>query len=260
MTRILIAGGTGALGSDVVAKLKTTAHHIRVLSRQPAPAGSTFEWAQADTITGEGLAEALAGIDIVVNCTGNPRDAYQTDVLGVKRLAQMAKEARVRNFFHISIVGIEHSAAPFYQNKVKAEAAIIESGVPYSILRVVQFHGLLHFALSKIEAVPEGYALPIAHDAQFQTIDTRDVAEYMLPLLANPAGRLADLGGPEILRVDEMARVYLAAQGIENPIFVDSPNKFFGTDSDEDFRRGMNTVPGNRYGKITWADYVREKR
>jgi uncharacterized protein YbjT (DUF2867 family) len=257
MTRILVAGGTGALGRDVVARLRKDAYLTRVLSRSAGEGG--VEWARGDIVTGEGLGEALAGVEIVVNCAGNPRDAYQTDVLGVKRLAEMAKAAGVRHFFHISIVGIEHSGAAFYQNKVKAEAAVIESGVPYSILRVVQFHSLLRFALSRIEVVPEGYALPIARDAQFQTIDTRDVAEYLLPLLTTPAGRLADLGGPEVLRLEAMARVYLAARGVENPVFIESPNKFFSALIEEDFRRGANTAPDNAYGRITWGDYVREQ-
>jgi len=260
MPRILVAGGTGALGSDLVARLKNSDYQVRVLSRQPAPADTSIEWAQGDTITGEGLDAALAGVDVVANCTGNPRDAYQTDVLGVKRLAEMSKSAKIPHFFHISIVGIEHFDVPFYRNKVEAETAIINSGAPYSILRVVQFHGLLHVALSKIEAVPEGYALPIAPDAHFQTIDTHDVADYMLPLLANPAGRLTDLGGPEILRVADMARTYLAARGVENPTFVASPNKFFSPSAEDAYRQGVNTVPSNRYGKITWADYVRARR
>ena len=259
MARILVAGGTGALGRDVVAKLRTTEHRIRILSRKTAPVDSSIEWARGDIITGDGLAKALADVNIVVNCTGDAQNAYVTDVLGVKRLAEMAKQARVQHFFHISIVGIDRIDVEFYHHKVSAEAVVLDSEIPYSILRVTQFHTLLDTALSKIEAVPEGYALPVAHDAQFQVIDTRDVAEYMLPLLDDPAGRLPDLGGPEILRVDEMARLYLAARGIENPTFVDSPNKFFSVVSDEAFRQEINTVPDNRYGKITWADYVREK-
>ncbi len=261
MARILVAGGTGALGSDVVAMLRNTDHRIRILSRKTAPTDSSIEWARGDIITGDGLANALLDVNIVVNCTGDAQNAYVTDVLGVKRLAEMAKVARVQHFFHISIVGIEQIDVEFYRHKVSAEAAVADSEVPYSILRVTQFHNLLYTALSKIEGVPEGYALPIAHDAQFQVIDTRDVADYILPLLdvTHPAGRLPDLGGPEILRVEDMARVYLAARGVENPIFVDAAKGFFSAISVEAFRQGINTAPDNRYGKITWADYVREK-
>jgi uncharacterized protein YbjT (DUF2867 family) len=258
MANILVAGGTGALGSAIVAQLRASDHRIRILSRKTAPTDSSIEWARGNIITGDGLAKALADMNVVVNCAGDAQNAYVTDVLGVKRLLEMAKQARVRHFFHISIVGVERIDVEFYRHKVSAETAVADSEIPYSILRVTQFHNLLDTAFAKIEAVPEGYALPIAHDALFQVIDTRDVAEYLLPLLDHPAGRLPDLGGPEILRVEDMARVYLAARGIENPTFVDSPKKFFSAVSDEAFRQGINTVPGNRYGKITWADYARE--
>lgn len=262
MTRILVTGGTGALGSALVKFLLTTDHQIRLLSRKPAPANLDphLEWAQGDVLTGDGLEAALSGVNIVANCVGDARNAYETDVLGVQRLAEASVQAGVQHFFHISIAGIDQIPAEFYQHKVSAENAIIESGVPHSIQRVTQFHSLLDFVMSKVRSTPDGYILPIPHDAQFQLIDTRDVAAYMLPLLtAAPAGRLLDVGGPEILRVEEIARTYLAAQGAENPMLVDGPIEVFGPVGVAAFQQGLNLVPKNRYGHITWADFIREK-
>ena len=262
MAHILVTGGTGALGSALVNFLLTTDHQIRLLSRQSAPPNldTTIEWAQGDVLTGDGLDSALAGVNIVANCVGDARNAYETDVLGVKRLAEASVKAGVQHFFHISIAGINQIPSEFYQHKVSAEAAIINSGVPYSILRVTQFHSLLDFVMSQMKTTPDGHVLPIPHDAQFQPIDTRDIAAYMLPLLAQvPAGRLQNYGGPEILRVDQIAHIYLAAQGVTNPVLVDGPIEIFGPVAVEGFRQGRNLVPDNRYGHITWADYIREK-
>ncbi len=261
MARLLVTGGTGALGSAVVNHLKSTDNSARLLSRKPAPVDldSGIEWAQGDIVSGVGLMDALKNVDIVVNCTGDAQNVYETDVLGVKRLAEAAKQAEVRHFFHISIVGIERIDLAYYRHKISAETAVIDSGVPYSIQRVTQFHTLLDFMMTKLKESPEGFILPIAHDALFQLIDTRDVAAYTAPFLtAEPVGRLPDVGGSEILRVAEIARTYLKARGIDNPAFVDPEKGFFPPSAVEAFRQGINTVPENRYGQITWADYVGE--
>lgn len=262
MTRILVTGGTGALGNALVKFLLTTDNQICLLSRKSAPTNldPNLEWVQGDVLTGDGLDTALSGVNIVANCVGNARNAYETDVLGVKRLAEASVQAGIQHFFHISIAGIDQINSEFYQHKVSAENAIINSGVPHSILRVTQFHSLLDFVMSMVRSTPDGYILPIPHDAQFQLIDTRDVAAYMLPLLtAAPAGRLLDVGGPEILQVEDITRTYLAAQGVENPALVDGPIEVFGPVGVDAFQQGLNLVPKNRYGHITWADFVREK-
>jgi uncharacterized protein YbjT (DUF2867 family) len=262
VARILVTGGTGSLGQAVVERLQQSEHTVCLLSRKAAPDDkpSSVEWVQGDIATGAGLDATLTDVDIVVNCTGNPQNVYETDVLGVKNLAVAAKHAQIKHFFHISIVGIEQIDLPYYQHKISAENAVIESGVPYSIQRVTQFHNLLDFVMSRMQVVDGVYELPIAADALFQLIDVRDVAAYIYPLLlAEPVGRLADVGGAEILRVDEIARIYLNARGITDPQFIDAASGFFPPAAVEGFRQGFNTVSNNRYGSITWADYIRSK-
>jgi uncharacterized protein YbjT (DUF2867 family) len=259
MARILVAGGTGALGSAVVQQLKLTHHTVRVLSRKAAPTDATVEWAQGDVVTGDGLDPALNGIDIVANFTGDPQNAYAADVEGVGRLAKRANIAGVRHFFHISIVGIEHMDATYYQNKVKAEAGIIASGVPYSIQRLTQFHTLMNYWMSQATPSTEGYTLRVERDVPFQPLDTRDAAAYLLPLLDAPAGRLPDAGGPEVLRMGEIARIYLAARGIQNPVLLDPEKSVFPPTTVDAMRQGVHTVRERSVGRITWAAYVREK-
>jgi len=262
MSLILVAGGTGHLGRAVVDALRATDHHVRVMSRHPAPADldPSVEWAQADVTHGDSLLGALAGVERVVNCVGNGRDAYQTDVLGVQRLAEAARDAGVAHFFHISIVGIDRIDFEYYRYKREAEADVISSGVPYSIQRVTQFHSLLDRLMQQVQRRDGGYVLPTRHDARFQLIDTRDVAAYILPLVeAAPAGQLPDVGGPEILTVDRIAQVFLRAQGVPDATLLDPANGFFSAAAVAAFREGVNTAPDNAYGKITWADYVRER-
>lgn len=261
MSRILVAGGTGSLGSAVVSKLQSTDHTVRILSQRPRPdaLNPTLEWAQGDVLSGEGLPQALAGVDVIVNCLGNPRNAFETDVLGVKRLAEIAHTAHISHFFHISIVGIEQIDLAFYGYKIEAENAVIKSGVPYSIQRLTQFHTLLDFMMSTMQVEDSRYTLPIAGDAQFQLIDTRDAADYILPLLTQPAERLPDVGGMDIQTVNELARIYLNAQGITDFELVDPEKGFFPSPAVKGFIQGFNTVPDNRFGHITWADYVRER-
>lgn len=258
MARILVAGGTGALGSAVVRQLQATDHHVRVLSRQPAPPNAPVEWAQGDVVTGDGLAAALDGIEIVANFTGDPQNAYAADVEGVGRLAEQAARSGVRHFFHVSIVGIDYMDAPYYRNKVQAEAGVIASGAPYSIQRLTQFHSLLDYWMRQAQHTPDGYVLRVERDVPFQPIDTRDAAAYLLPLLDAPAGRLPDAGGPEVLRFGEMARIYYAARGIHDPVLLDPEKSMFPPGTIDAMRRGLHTAPAQRVGRITWADYVRE--
>jgi uncharacterized protein YbjT (DUF2867 family) len=263
MARVLVAGGTGALGSAVVSRLQATDHAVRVLSRRPAPPtlGERTEWAQGDTTSGSGLADALRDVDIVVNSTGDAQNTYGTDVLGVKTLAEASADANVRHFFHISIVGIDLIDFEYYQHKLSAEAAVRESRVPYSIQRVTQFHSLLDWVMQSAEETSEGCVLPIERTALFQLIDTRDAADYVLPrVLSAPAGALEDVGGPEVLRLDEIAESFFRARGIGHADFVDPSNgQLFPPKAVEGLRKGLGTVPKHRYGTITWADYVDER-
>src|SRR5688500_4616468 len=168
MARILVAGATGALGSAVVARARRTEHAIRAMSRRPVPATAdqAVEWIQGDSTSGEGIRNAMRGVDVVVNCTGNARDAFRTDVLGVRHLAEAARDASVRHFFHVSIAGADRIVFDFYAHKIEGEAAVRASGAPFSIQRVTQFHALLDRLLQPSEARPDACLLPLPGDAR----------------------------------------------------------------------------------------------
>ncbi len=280
MKRILIAGGTGVLGRALVANLRAAGCRVRVMSRQPplltAPfsrsgsgegAGGEVEWAQADLATGAGLSAALEDTPIVIHAAtlsaATPKGLRPdylfahpriVDVDGTHRLIEQACATRVEHFLYVSIVGIDHfPQMGYYRHKVEAEQLVAASGLPWTILRATQFHQLLDGLLTATSALP---LMPLATDFQFQPIDPGEVAERIRSLVADgPIGRAPDMGGPEVLRLDDMARAWLAARGLQRRIIhLPLPDSFGGA-----FKCGDLTCPQNKYGRLTWAEWLQRK-
>jgi uncharacterized protein YbjT (DUF2867 family) len=255
MSRILITGGRGILGREIVARLKNTEHRVRVMSRRAAQPDTQVEWAQADFESGSGVPEALQAVDIIVHCASDPLKTQQVDVAGTKRLLEQAHAARVKHLIYISIVGIDRIPSfPYYKTKLAVEQIIQESSVPYSILRATQFNTLPDIFLSPLKRGFWSPVLLLHPESQFQLIDAGEVADYLLPHITEKAvGRIPDVGGPEVLRLRQIAKMWLEAQGLRRPLlFLPAPLAFR-----EGFRKGYNTIPENPYGRITWADYLR---
>jgi len=255
MSRVLITGGTGALGSEVAPRLAAAGHTVRVMSRRAAPAeGSRTEWAQAQIETGEGLAEAAAGVDAIVHCASSPfRRTREVDWGGTLRLLEAAKAVGVSHFVYISIVGIDRIPLPYYKHKLAAERLIEKSGVPYSILRAPQFFTLMDDILRNLLRFPVG-VYPAGF--KFQPIDPGEVAQRMVEVVeAGPGGRLPDIAGPEVLGARELARVWLKARG-KRRLLVPLP--LFAKVA-AGFRAGYNCAPDARYGRITWAGWLGRK-
>jgi uncharacterized protein YbjT (DUF2867 family) len=253
MTRVLVTGGAGGFGQALIPRLQNRGYTIRIMSRRPAPAGTTLEWAQADLESGAGLAAALADADVVVHAATSPaRHTQQIDVEGTRRLLEAAREAGIGHFAYISIVGIECVPFPYYRAKLAAEALVRSSGLPGSILRATQFHTLIDGLLRGADRLPL-FVLP--SDLKFQPIDVGEAAERMAEAVAaGPAGRLPDIGGPEVLALGAMARPWMDARGRPRRIIhLPLPGGFAAA-----LRQARNTCPDQRYGQISWADWLRE--
>src|SRR3990172_8391245 len=177
MSRVLITGGTGGLGREAAPRLAGAGATGRGMSRRAAPAeGAPTEWAQAQIETGEGLAEAVAGVDVIVHCASSPfRRTRVVDVEGTRRLLEAAKAAGVPHFVYISIVGIDRIPLGYYKHKLAAERLIEESGVPYSIQRAPQFHTLVDQIMRNLLRFPVGL-YPAGF--KFQPIDPGDGCEH----------------------------------------------------------------------------------
>ncbi|QPZ37908.1 SDR family oxidoreductase [Paramicrobacterium chengjingii] len=241
MSEILVTGGTGTLGVPTVNALRKGGHSVRVLSRQSGP-----EQVTGDLLTGAGLGDALSGVDTVVHLATS---ANAKDVDAAERLLDEAEHSGVTHIIYMSIVGIESIPLPYYRAKLDVERLLEASPVPHTILRATQFHDLLTmiFAYQKRLPwvfVPRFGAQPIAVD---------DVAVRLAELAAaEPAGRVADIGGPEKLSAEQMARQWkAAAHSTKRIVSIRLPGAIVRA-----LRERKNMVPGPRYGTQTYADYL----
>ncbi len=244
---LLVTGGTGTLGSRVVARLRGTEHDVRILSRSGRP--GTIK---GDLITGEGLEAAVEGVKTIVHCASNPlRKTHQVDVQGTERLLQAAARAGVSHFVYISIVGVDRNPFPYYRAKLEAEWTIERSPVPWTILRATQFHDFVFGMLRALDHVP--LFMPVPKGFLLQPIDVGEVASRLVELaLSEPAGRAPDVGGPEVSAFADLARSYLKAAGRRGKVVeVPVPGK-----TARAFRQGAHLVPDHSYSKITWEEHL----
>jgi uncharacterized protein YbjT (DUF2867 family) len=209
--KVAVVGGTGVLGKLVVAELAARGDEVLALSRKPGrtvPEGVSHR--RVDLTTGEGLAEALAGVEVVVDASSSstPRRAAPVLVEGTQRLLRAGAEAGARHYVGVSIVGCERVPIAYYKVKVKQEEAIAAGAIPWSLLRATQFHTLID-SLFRQDA---RFGVVRSGSARFQPIDPSLVAERMAGAAhAEPAGRLPDIAGPAVLTLSELAKAWRRA-------------------------------------------------
>lgn len=253
MAHILVTGGTGVLGREVVARLAANGHTVRIMSRSASrlQPGSPMEWAQADFATGQGLIEAVRHVDIIVNCVSNLFQKKAVDIEGTALLMQHAKAAGISHVVHISIVGIDRSPFSYYKAKLAAEKAVESGGIPWTVLRTTQFYNFIDMLLQPLKRTPFIGLLPT--DFTLQPLDVGEVADRLVTCVDQPpAGMLPEMGGPEIWRLGDMAKIWLEAQGLRR-LIVHLP---LPGGAAEAFRNGSITTPDHRDGKITWPEWV----
>lgn len=245
-SKILVTGGTGSLGSLVVGRLRAGGCNVQPLSRSERP-GTV----KGDLLTGEGLKQAVEGIDVIIHCASKPSNPRQVDVEGTKRLLQVAERAGVSHIVFVSIVGVERNTFyPYYGMKLEVEQMIEHASIPWTILRATQFHEFVFrliqsLARLPVMIMPKGFLL--------QPIQAGEVAARLVELaLSAPAGRVPDIGGPEVWMAAELARAYFKITGrqwriVEVPI----PGKMA-----QAFRTGAQLCPDHKYGRIRWEEFL----
>jgi uncharacterized protein YbjT (DUF2867 family) len=205
---ILVTGGTGTLGREVVTALRAAGHRPRVASRRPRPGEvRAAEWATVDWKTGAGLAEAVAGVDAIVHCAGEYRGN------GVDRaLLRHAKLAGGDpHLVYISIVGVDRIPYGYYAVKYAAERLVEASGLPWTVLRATQFHNLVDSVFGVLAKAP---VLLLPAGLECQPVEVTEVAARLAGLAAGPAaGRVADLGGPEVRDARSLGGAVVADRG-----------------------------------------------
>jgi uncharacterized protein YbjT (DUF2867 family) len=255
-TMTLVTGGTGVLGRQVVDRLQAQGRQVRVLSRREPPPALPVgtEWAHADLASGAGLAEALAGVRVVIHASSSPvRNTDQVDVQGTKRLLRAAAGARVAHFVYISIVGVDRIPLAYYRSKLAAEVLVMQSGTPWTILRATQFHDFVDRLLAGAGRLP---IMPLPAGFRFQPVDSAEVAATLAACVTiEPAGRLLDMGGPEVWSMRQLAGPWLAARGLRRlivPIYLPGHVAYA-------YRQGYNTCPDRRQGQVIWQTWLERR-
>jgi uncharacterized protein YbjT (DUF2867 family) len=208
-----------------------------------------------DLVSGDGLAEVLAGADAVVNCADDPSRGDWVTVYGARRLADAAA-AQGAHLVQISIVGIDDHPLGYYRRKLRAEQGIEAAGGSATVLRATQFHSLAAFFAHRLSLGPLVLQLG---DMAFQSVDTDWVAEHLADLALAPRPtaylRATDLAGPDVLSVEEISTLLRASRGASAPHVVRAPPlgrtlRAFGE------RRHVPTPGEARTGGRTFAEWV----
>jgi uncharacterized protein YbjT (DUF2867 family) len=245
---VLVTGASGTLGSAVVPRLVKEGYDVRPTSRSPRPG-----WVVADLGSGAGLTEAVRGVDAIVHLASSPIRPGRTDVEGTRRLLAAAAAAGVRHVLYISIAGVDRVPFRYYRAKLETEEVVRASGVPFTILRATQFHPFADMLLAASSRLG-----PVITDPDWlvQPVAVEDVAERIADLLAEPAeGATSEFGGPEVLRVGDAARTWLAARGSGRPIWgLRFPGRMARA-----VRDGGLTAEASTTGTRAWRDYLAEK-
>ncbi|BBX19832.1 NmrA family transcriptional regulator [Mycolicibacterium duvalii] len=230
--RIVVIGGTGRIGSKVVDGLIEHGHEA------VAAAPSTG----VNAVTGEGLAGALAGAQVVVDVTNSPSfeeaAAQEFFTVSTNNLLATEAEAGVGHHVALSVVGTERLAreSGYFRAKLAQERLIGAGPIPYTILRATQF---FEFLTAIADSATTDGTVRLS-DAAFQPMASADVAEAVAIAAVNdPVNGIAEVGGPERFRLPELIRTALTARGDTRAVVADPDACYWGVDIDED-----TLVPG----------------
>ncbi|WP_315139349.1 SDR family oxidoreductase [Achromobacter marplatensis] len=218
--KILVIGGTGLIGSKLVKLLTERGHEA--IAASPATG--------VNTITGEGLDEALAGVHTVVDVANSPsfEDKAVLEFFQVSGRNLLAAEARagVRHHVALSVVGTHRLAeSGYFRGKIAQEALIVKGGIPYTIVHSTQF---FEFLGGIVQSGTQGDEVLLS-PAFVQPIASDDVAQAMADAtLAAPVNGIVEIAGPDRVRLAELAQRYMGRIGDKRTVRADIGARYFG--------------------------------
>jgi uncharacterized protein YbjT (DUF2867 family) len=244
---ILVTGGTGTLGRQVVPRLRDAGREVRVLSRHGRADEDGIRYLTGDLATGDGVEPAVDGVETIIHCA----TSVKGDEVKARHLVEAASRAGARHLVFISVVGADRIG--YFAAKRAAEQVIAGSGLPWTTLRATQFHDLVLLIVRALAKLP---VVPAPAGWRVQPVDTRDVAARLVELaLGAPAGLVPDLGGPRIYELAELVRSYLQATDRHRLIVpVPLPGR-----AARAYRAGANLAPDQAVGRHTWEDFLAER-
>ena len=253
MSTVLVTGGTGTLGREVVSRLLNGPHRVRILSHQAQPTLPTaVEVAPGDLASGAGLREAARGVEVIIHCATNWRDPHlRTDVAGTRALLEAARAGGLPYLLYPSIVGVDRTEYAYYQAKREVEQMVEHSGFPWTVLRATQFHPFVQSLLQSCGADTQPEVV-VPGGIRLQSIDVGEVADRLVLLMERgPSGQTPEIGGPQILSLEDMAQTYVHLRGRQATIRSAEPTDEMYTM----MRTGIILTPAHAEGKITWEQY-----
>ena len=257
-SRILVTGGTGTLGRQVVPRLREAGCDVRVLSRRTREAADGIEYVTGDLLKDEGTQAAVDGAGIIVHCAGGAKG----DDEATRNLVRAASLAGTQHLVYISVVGadripivsgIDRAMFGYFGSKLAAERAVADSGLPWTTLRATQFHDLCLKTAQQMAKLP---VIPVPAGFRFQPVDAGEVAARLVELaLGTPAGLVPDMAGPRVYRMADLLRGYLQARRKHRLMVpVRLPGK-----AARAVRAGANLAPERAVGHRTWEDFLAER-
>jgi uncharacterized protein YbjT (DUF2867 family) len=223
--KIVIIGGRGLIGSKVAAKLSAQRHDVIIASRRTG----------VDSLTGEGLAGAVAGADVLVDVADSPlfddEPVMHFFTTATTNLLFAEREAGVRHHVALSVVGAQNMPDSGYNTaKAAQENLIKDSGRPYSIVRATPFY---EFALGLADSATDGDIVRLPH-ALFRPIAADDVATAVASAaVGRTTNGVTEIAGPEAMGMDDFVRTGLAANGDQRRVVTDAQAPYFGAVIDD---------------------------
>jgi uncharacterized protein YbjT (DUF2867 family) len=248
--KIVVIGGSGLIGSKIVKRLTEQGHEVFAASPKTG----------VDATTGQGVAAALAGAEVVVDVSNAP-NWEDAAVLAFfensgRNIARAEKEAGVRHHVALSVVGTERlQDSGYFRAKLAQEGLIKTSGIPYTIVRATQFFEFLGAIADSGAAEQKRVRLP---NASFQPMAAEDVAKAVADAaLGAPVNGTIEIAGPERLPLSEFVARYLKATHDLREVASDPQAPYYGVRVDD-----RSLVPGDhpRLGTIRLDEWIRRPR
>ena len=247
--KIVVIGGTGLIGTKLVAILRARGHEVMAASPSSG----------VNAITGEGLKEALAGAEVVVDVANSP--SFQEKAVleffetSGRNLLAAEEVAGVRHHVALSVVGADRLPESGYMRaKVAQERLLQASKIPYTIVRATQF---FEFVGAIAQSATDGKTVRLP-SALMQPIVSDDVAATLAEVaLAKPLNGMVELAGPEPIRMDEFVRRFLNVTRDARQVKTDPEAHYYGTAVND---RSLTPGANPRVGKMLFGEWLNHTR
>ncbi len=250
--KIVVIGGTGLIGSKVVSIFRERGHEV--VSASPSSG--------VNTLTGEGLAEALTSAQVVVDVANSPsfedKPAMDFFEKSGRNLLGAEKTAGVKHHVALSVVGTDRltgsgagSLSGYFRAKMAQENLIKASGIPFTIVHATQF---FEFAKNIAQSGTDGSTVRLS-SVLMQPIAAEEVSAAVADVaLGQPVNGMIEVAGPDQIRQDELVRQYLSATGDPRQVVTDNKPLYYGIDVND-----QSLVPGDgaRLGKTHYKDWLK---